>query len=371
MAAQPLDQPLQRKGRLDRDQIADQPGNPLALHRLGYRRQSLAPARTAQLATLADVGRIEPLTPQAVPDEAGLVADPFLIHAVVVARDDPHHFAALGIDADVAAQSVHHVDGLGLGQLPRPRGKGVGLGGQRADRAEVDDVALQVRVKRLVQVAGDLGIFAAPGLAHLGDPGDFRGEAHAAGAGNAARHRGGDQRAEVQILARPFRFAVTAEIDAVGHRLILQIALAALIADRAVERVVDQQELHHAFTGVAHHRGVGLDHRRLAVRAGAQVAHLHGAACGGLRRAAGHFHQAHPAVARDGQPLVVAKARDLHPSDFRRLDQRHRAIDLDHDAVDADFLEVSHEPAPPSLRPRGGSSARSPCSLAARRRQGR
>ena len=33
---------------------------------------------------------------------------------------------------------------------------------------------------------------------------------------------------------------------AVAHRLVLQRALAALVADRAVERVVDEQELHHA-----------------------------------------------------------------------------------------------------------------------------
>jgi len=32
-------------------------------------------------------------------------------------------------------------------------------------------------------------------------------------------------------------------VEAVGHRLILQIALAALVADRAVERLIDEQEL--------------------------------------------------------------------------------------------------------------------------------
>ena len=42
------------------------------------------------------------------------------------------------------ADRVHHVDRFGLGQLPGPRLEGVGLGGQRADRAEVDDVALQL-----------------------------------------------------------------------------------------------------------------------------------------------------------------------------------------------------------------------------------
>jgi hypothetical protein len=47
------------------------------------------------------------------------------------------------VDADVRADGVHHVDRLGLAQLPRARVEGVGLGGQRADRAEIDDVALQ------------------------------------------------------------------------------------------------------------------------------------------------------------------------------------------------------------------------------------
>jgi hypothetical protein len=34
--------------------------------------------------------------------------------------------------------------------------------------------------------------------------------------------------------------AVAGRVDAVGHRLILQVAMAALVADRAIERVVDE-----------------------------------------------------------------------------------------------------------------------------------
>ena len=37
---------------------------------------------------------------------------------------------------------------------------------------------------------------------------------------------------------------------AVGHRLVLQRAFAALVADRAVQRVVDQQQFHHAVLGL-------------------------------------------------------------------------------------------------------------------------
>jgi hypothetical protein len=53
---------------------------------------------------------------------------------------------------------------------------------------------------------------------------------------------------------------------AIGHRLVLQVALAALVADRAVERVVDEQELHHPFARLLDHRRVGAD--RLAVGGG-------------------------------------------------------------------------------------------------------
>src|SRR3546814_7062567 len=75
---------------------------------------------------------------------------------------------------------------------------------------------------------------------------------------------------------------------AIGHRLILQIALAALIADRAIERMVDQQEFHHAFAR-------GLDHRRggedfLIVGGGQRATRLR------LGRPRLHLAEAHPAI---------------------------------------------------------------------------
>ena len=59
--------------------------------------------------------------------------------------------------------------------------------------------------------------------------------------------------ADIFVLDRALVLGEAAGIDAVGHRLILQIALAALIADRAIERMVDQQKLHHAFARLLHH----------------------------------------------------------------------------------------------------------------------
>src|SRR5436309_540580 len=86
----------------------------------------------------------------------------------------------------------------------------------------------------------------SPASAAIFDPGDLGGEADAARAMDAAIHAGLDQRPEILVLDRALVLLEAAAIEAIGHRLVLQVALAALIADRAVERVVDEQELHHS-----------------------------------------------------------------------------------------------------------------------------
>ena len=166
---------------------------------------------------------------------------------------------------------------------------------------------------------------------------------------------GFDQRTEVQILGRALGFAVAREIDAIGHRLILQVAFTALIADRAIQRVVDEQEFHHPFAGLLDHRGIGLHNRRLAFGAGPQVTHLHGAGSGGLGRPADDFHKTHPAVARDRQTFVVAETGNFDPRLLARLDQGHRALDLDFLAVDDDLADVAHMLTSPSIENRSGS----------------
>ena len=267
----------------------------------------------------------------------------------MVARQNAHDFAALGIDSNVRPQRIHHVDGFGLCQFPRARGKGIGFGGQRANRAQINDVALQITVERLVQIGSDFGIFATPGLAHFKDSGHFGRKPHTAGAGNAPRHMGFNQGTKVKIFVRALGFAEPAEIDAVRHRLILQVTLAGLIADRAIQRMVDQQKFHHTLAGASDHGRVGSDQRRLSFRARAQILDLHRTACRGLWRAANHFDQTHAAVACDGQPFMVAKTRNFHTCHFGGLNDGHCTIDFNLDAVDADFLEVGHKFTPPPL----------------------
>ncbi len=285
---------------------------------------------------MPDIGTVKPLRAQAVDDMAGLVGNPFLVHRLVDARQDPHHLAAAGIDADRRAYAVHHVDRLGLAELPGPRRESIGLRGQRAHRANVDQIALQFRGQRRLQIGGDLHVFAAAGRAHLGHAADFGGKADAARALDAAVHRGLDQRAEIFVLDRALVLGEAGGVDAIAHRLILQVALPALVADRAIQRMVDQQEFHHAFARLLHHRRPGQDFRRLALGTRAAIANAPGAACHRLR-AALHFDQAHPAIAGDRQALVVAKARNFRAGGLARLQQREFRGNIDLFAIDDEF----------------------------------
>src|SRR5271166_4782311 len=64
----------------------------------------------------------------------------------------------------------------------------------------------------------------------------FGAEMYAAGAVYAARHVGGHQRPQVLVLDHALALGEARNVAAIAQRQILQFALAALIADRAIER---------------------------------------------------------------------------------------------------------------------------------------
>ena len=67
--------------------------------------------------------------------------------------------------------------------------------------------------------------------------------------------KGDHVRAEIHHLAAVHLFFLKAAlVQAVRHVVILQAALARLVADGTVERVVDEQELQHAAAALAHLR---------------------------------------------------------------------------------------------------------------------
>src|SRR5690606_35585901 len=275
------------------------------------------------------IGPVEALRLQAIPDEAGLVGDPLLVHQFVDARHDAHDLTAAGVDADRRTDGIHDVDRFRLVQFPRTRREREGTRRQRTDGAQVDDIALQFGGHRVLEIGGDFGVLAAADQAEFGNAADFRREADAARAVDAAVHDRLDERADILVFDGALVFGVAGRIHAEGHGLVLQVALAALVADRAVQRVVDEQELHHPFAGLLHHRRVSEDFRQFAVRAGANITHAHGAGRGRLWRAALHLDQTHAAVAGNRQTLVETETRNLGPGFLARLQQREMIRNLD------------------------------------------
>ena len=116
---------------------------------------------------------------------------------------------------------------------------------------------------------------------------------------------------------------------AVGHGLVLQRALAALVAHRAVERVVDEQQLHHAALRLlGDRRGqLGADHHALGAGRGARGQRL---------ELALDLDQALPAGADRVEQRVVAEPRYLDAEQLGGPDHQRALGDGDLEAVDGD-----------------------------------
>ena len=168
-----------------------------------------------------------------------------------------------------------------------------------------------------------------------GSPAICCGEPGAAGAQHAAlavqQHLGGDVD---RLGERALDVLEPGLAAAVGHRLVLQRALAALVADRAVQRVVDQQQLHHALLRLVGDRGgeLGPDHHAVGDGGGAGRQRL---------ALALDLDQALPAGAHRVEQRVVAEPRDLDADQLGGADHQRALGHPDLDAVDGQVDQSS------------------------------
>ena len=223
----------------------------------GRRRvERFGPRHLDQLAVLAHhrrphaIGGVHPLVAV-----AALVAEPSLVHRLGVdaeQADDAVRGALQRAPAPDRARGARRLDRL---EVPRPRPEAVRARGERADGADLHGVAGEVGGERLVGVGDHLRVRAPLAEVDQRIAGDLGREAGAAAALDAAlpveQHEVADRHRllEVPLLLDEARLAGTER-----ERLVLQRALAAAVAHRAVERVVDQQELEDA---VLHRLHVG------------------------------------------------------------------------------------------------------------------
>ena len=229
------------------------------------------------------------------------------------------------VHPDTRAIRVCHVGGLCAVVLPVASAKTRHVVQQRPDWAEVVDVAAKIaqlaarQVLRLERV--DVRVTAALDEIQHFLAGNFLEIAHAALAVNAALLVQHDEIRQCVVLV-----GVTAgELEAslaitVLVSAILQLARAALIASRAIERVIEQGELHHPRLGFFHCVRCGFDdhavrHSKRATGDGPGKEKQFGLprrvvhderAIRVLARAT-RIHEAHPARANGRQVLVRAK----------------------------------------------------------------
>ena len=260
---------------------------------------------------------------------------------------------AAGPDGDVGAGAAIDVDGRGFLEEPDPHLETEVVGGQCADRANVGGIERVVRIQQAAGMDGERGVGAALGEAKHRIAGHLVHEADAAAAHDAALVVEPDARADIDVF-RLFHLHIheARNAAAVFDRVFLEAAFAGLVADRAIERVVDEQKLHHALAAFFHDFAGGADAHVFRNRIGAGD-HRAGdpadvfvavfvplgflAGCGAGRHA--HLDEAHPAVSGGAQLRVVTivgndgagcPAGLDHPRALGKLVPNAVDLDVDH-----------------------------------------
>ena len=245
-----------------------------------------------------------------------LVAVPLLVDLRVVGGEAAHDPPAAVVGPLPAAGRAVLTDAAGGDQVERAGPEPVRRAGERADRADLHGVAGVVGVERVA--VGGADHLVRPALDELDErvAGDLLGEPRAPGAGDAAfpveQHLRGDGD---RLFEGPLGLGEPGLPPADGHSLVLQRALTALVAHRAVQRVVHQQQFHDAGLRFLRHPGgeLGAYHHALGAHGGT----------GGHRLAlAFHLDQALPASADRVQQGMVAEPGNLDAEQLGRPDHQ-------------------------------------------------
>src|SRR6185437_7745159 len=177
-----------------------------------------------------------------------LVAHPELVDLWVLARAITLGLVVARVEVEprAAAGRAALADALGRAQKPNARLEAEVLGRERAHRADVVDHHRVVAVELTPGRDDDLFDVAALALIEHRIFGDLRHEADAARADDAALGVVDDRRPEGDALRLVDRLVAHALLVlAVLEPIILELALAGLIADRTIDRVLQEQELLH------------------------------------------------------------------------------------------------------------------------------
>ena len=140
-------------------------------------------------------------------------------------------------------------DGAHVPHFPRPRLVAIGAAGQGAHRTDVDAHAAFVTVQMIPVVGRDLGDGASIDDAERVHSQALIADAHAAITEYTARRVIEDHRRELLLVNVVLDIGEPALARPVSIDHVLKLAFAALVANRTVERMVDEQKLQHCLAG--------------------------------------------------------------------------------------------------------------------------
>src|SRR5262249_21577437 len=140
------------------DVLAQRDPELLALQAVEQRHHRLVPCGVAapDLRRTQALGRVDLYVV-----EAAAIADPAFINLVVLVRRHANQLVAALPKGDAAADSALRADGCSVIHVPGPGLEAPEPAGQRAHRAQVDDVAAEDRLERTVELTRDIGVHSA------------------------------------------------------------------------------------------------------------------------------------------------------------------------------------------------------------------
>src|SRR5690606_36023783 len=179
--------------------------------------------------------------------EAAAVAQEVVVDRTVEAVLDAAYLTIALARADVAAGGTAVADAWGKLHVPfAVIALGVSLVGKDAGGADLCQVAGKFAFQRAILDPAEIHLIIGTEYTQVGAPRVIFVIAHAAIAGDAAVHLMGNERAEFLVHVGALVEAVAALVVAGHHRHVLQVAVTAFLAYRAIMRVVDHQPLDDA-----------------------------------------------------------------------------------------------------------------------------
>src|SRR5581483_271983 len=130
------------------------------------------------------------------------------------------------------------------------------------------------------------------------------------------------------------RLAKAAEASAITESQVLQLASAAFITHRAIERMIREQEFDNALARLMNLWSIGMDYHTFRNRQSASNLQL---------RSLFHFDETHAASRLQRKVVVVAKRGDGNTCLFRGINHQRSRRCLQLMAVDREINRISHK----------------------------